>query len=104
MLKHACHIFFAAWVVFAAQAHAEDCRIVGYVGARNAADSWDAGKVDTLIFAFAHVKDGDVVLADAAKPRLQGILALKKDHPRLRVTISVGGWDAGRFSEAAASA
>lgn len=45
------------------------------------------------------MKDGAVVLADAAKPRLQGIPALKKDHPRLQVTMSVGGWGAGGFSE-----
>lgn len=104
MLKHVCLIFFAALAAFAAQAHAQDYRIIGYVGARNADASWDAGKIDTLIFAFAHVKDGEVVLADAAKPRLQGILALKQGHPQLRVTISVGGWGAGGFSEAAASA
>ena len=96
-------IFVALLLLFAIDVHARDYRIVGYIGTRNASDTWDAGKVDTLIFAFAHVADGDVVLADAAKPRLQNILALKAGHPKLRVTISVGGWGAGGFSEAAAT-
>jgi chitinase len=104
MLKLAYRILVAALLVFAATAHAQPYRIVGYVGARSAGDSWDPGKVDTLIFAFAQVVDGEVVLADAAKPRLRGILALRTDHPKLRVAISVGGWGAGGFSEAAASA
>lgn len=104
MWKHVHRASVTALLAFAFQAHAHDYRIVGYIGARNASDTWDAGKVDTLIFAFANVVNGEVTLVDAAKPRLQGILALKADHPRLRVTISVGGWGAGGFSEAAASA
>jgi chitinase len=104
MLKLAGRILVAALLASAVTAYAQPYRTVGYIGARNASDTWDAGKVDTLIFAFANVINAEVTLADAAKPRLQGILALKAGHPRLRVTISVGGWGAGGFSEAAASA
>jgi len=101
---HMSRKFVALLLAFTLNVHAHDYRIVGYVGARNASDTWDPGKVDTLIFAFANVINGEVTLADAAKPRLQGILALKAGHLKLRVTISVGGWGAGGFSEAAASA
>ncbi|WP_018971426.1 glycoside hydrolase family 18 protein [Rudaea cellulosilytica] len=104
MLTPLNRIFAALLLGFALHAHAQDYRIVGYVGARNADDRWDPGKVDTLIFAFAGVHDGEVALDDKAIPRLQRILALKADHPRLRVMISVGGWGSGGFSEAAATA
>ena len=104
MLTSLNRILAALLLGFALHAHAQDYRIVGYVGARNTDDRWDPGKVDTLIFAFAGVHDGEVALDDKAIPRLQRILALKADHPRLRVMISVGGWGSGGFSEAAATA
>jgi chitinase len=86
-----------------AQAQAQPYRIVGYVGAHGADDRWDPGKVDTLIFSFAHVADGEVVLDAKAQSRLREVIALKTGRPQLRVSISVGGWGAGGFSEAAAS-
>ncbi|MBN8888343.1 MAG: chitinase [Rudaea sp.] len=88
----------------AVHAQAQPYRIVGYVGGRDAGDTWDAGKVDTLIFSFAKVAGGEVVLDAEARSRLHKVLALKAGHPQLRVSISVGGWGAGGFSEAAASA
>lgn len=103
MLTSLNRILLALLLGAALQAHAQDYRIVGYVGARNASDRWDPGKIDTLIFAFAGVRDGEVTLGPDAIPRLQHILALKAGRPRLRVTISVGGWGAGGFSEAAAT-
>lgn len=104
MLKRMRPALAIVLLIWALVAQAQPYRIVGYVGARNTGDHWDPGKVDTLIFAFATMANGEVVLADAAKPRLQDILALKTNHPKLRVAISVGGWGAGGFSEAAATA
>jgi hypothetical protein len=61
-------------------------------------------KIDTLIFAFAHLTEGRVLLDGAGKEHLLELTALKAIHPALRVAISVGGWGAGGFSEAASTA
>ncbi len=106
MLTMTYRILVAVLLTFAchAQAQAQPYRIVGYVGNRSAGDTWDPGKVDTLIFAFAGLVNGEITLDAAASARLQRVLALKAGRPQLRVLVSVGGWSAGGFSEAAASA
>jgi chitinase len=78
-------------------------RIVGYTTRWNPAQDRDAGKIDTLIFAFATVIDGRVLLDTVGEEHLHRLIALKATHPTLNVTISVGGWGAGGFSEAAGS-
>jgi len=78
-------------------------RVVGYAVANKPISASQAAHIDTLIFAFAKLVDGQVVLdADAAR-RLQTLTALKADHPQLKVVVSVGGWGVGGFSEAASS-
>jgi chitinase len=77
-------------------------RIVGYATGWDGADQ-EAGKIDTLIFAFATVADGRVVVDAAAQEHLRQLTALKAAHSALKVAISVGGWGAGGFSEAASS-
>jgi chitinase len=78
-------------------------RIVGYATGWNPLQTKDAGKIDTLIFAFAQLKNGSVVLDDNGAKRLQDLLALKSNNPKLKVDISVGGWSVGGFSEAAST-
>jgi chitinase len=78
-------------------------RIVGYASGWNPLQTKDAGKIDTLIFAFAQLKNGRVVLDDNGAKRLQDLIALKSKNPKLKVTISVGGWTVGGFSEAAST-
>jgi chitinase len=78
--------------------------IVGYATDWDPAEDAQAGKIDTLIFAFAQVTDGRVTLDQAAQERLARLIAVKAAHPALKVAISVGGWGAGGFSEAAGSA
>lgn len=79
-------------------------RIVGYDTVNKHIDELAVDKLDVLIFAFARVKQGKVVLEDDAASRLQKLIALKASHPGLKVMISVGGWGAGGFSEAASTA
>ena len=77
--------------------------IVGY------ATYWDKTMPDpTLLthinYAFAHIKS-DFETLDIKEPsRLQKIAALKSSNPGLKVCLSVGGWEAGNFSEMAADA
>jgi chitinase len=79
-------------------------RVVGYATGWNPAQAKDLDKIDTLIFAFAKVEDGRVVLGDHAAQKLQALVALKRRDPTLKVDVSVGGWGAGGFSEAARTA
>lgn len=94
---------FAVGNAAMAQTASSSYRIVGYANGWNPVQTKDAGKIDTLIFAFAHPQGGNVVIADHDLKNLQDLLALKKLNPRLKVDISVGGWSVGGFSEAASS-
>jgi chitinase len=78
-------------------------RIVGYATGWDAAQDRDAGKIDTLIFAFAKLTEGRVAIDAAGEEHLRELTRLKATHSALKVTISVGGWGAGGFSEAAGS-
>lgn len=85
--------------------HADDThyRIVGYATAHHAIPAASVGHIDTLIFAFASLEDGRVVLDDADARRLLGLTQLKSSHPDLKVVVSVGGWGVDGFSAAASS-
>ncbi len=91
-------------VIGHAQASPAHYRVVGYATGWNPLQDKDAGKIDTLIFAFAQLQQGRVTLDAARAQRLRQLIALKATHPRLTVEISVGGWSIGGFSEAAATA
>src|SRR5574337_60899 len=64
-------------------------RVIGYATDWNPVQDKDLHKFDTLIFAFAVVQDGRVVLTDAAAEKLQSLVALKQRDPGLKVDISV---------------
>lgn len=99
-------VLLAAWPPMSSGTAAAPAygRIVGYATGWDPAQNKDAGKIDTLIFAFAKLLDGQVVLDTAGEEHLRQLTALKADHSALSVIISIGGWAAGGFSEAASSA
>ena len=84
------------------QAQAAERVVVAYV------TSWTQTIPDPTVmthinYAFGHVNDSfDGVRIDNPD-RLRMIVDLKKQNPKLRVLLSVGGWGSGRFSEMAAS-
>lgn len=107
--KAAARALLAGALLFAvattsARTPASPPRIVGYATGWNPAQDAQLPKIDTLIFAFARLHDGRVELDPDAVTRLHSLIALKANHPHLQVLISVGGWGAGGFSEAAATA
>lgn len=57
-----------------------------------------------LFYAFATIDDGRCVVDAQAAGHFQALAALKRTHPRLHTLISIGGWNAGGFSDAALTA
>ena len=86
-------------------ANAGTPRVIGYVMDGPAPLQLTATKLDVVNFAFAVVRpDGSVYLPDYVDPaRLHAVVAKRADNPSLQVVLSIGGWGAGNFSEAAAS-
>jgi len=75
--------------------------IVAYV------TSWSTVKPDPFLmthinYAFGHVNNSfDGVRIDNPE-RLKEIAGLRKENPKLKVLLSIGGWGSGNFSEMAA--
>lgn len=86
----------------APSSHHERYRLIGYVAGWQPATRIDVEKLTAINYAFAHIAAGAVVLdAPRAVDFLAGLRALKARNPRLEILVSVGGWGADGFSDAA---
>ena len=86
-----------------AQEAAHDYRVIGYVMDGPTLPKISADKLDVINFAFAQVNPAHEVFLprETAAASLAGLVALREDNPDLKVLLSIGGWGAGNFSEAA---
>jgi chitinase len=83
-----------------AHGHGARYRLVGYVAREPGQITAEA--LTALNYAFAHIDGGRVVLdAPGAADALSRLRALKSRNPRLKLLVSVGGWGADGFSDAA---
>ena len=91
--------------VAAAQPAAPDFRVVAYVASWSMPAVIHAEKLTHVNLAFAHIDGGGRVVFDNpdVAPAMKTLLALKQQNPTLKVIISVGGWEAEGFSDAALS-
>lgn len=80
-----------------------DYRVIGYVTDGPALPKISADKLDVINFAFAQVNPAHEVFLPkpTAAGSLAGLVALRKNNRGLKVLLSIGGWGAGNFSEAA---
>lgn len=87
-------------------AFAAPLRLVGYATARTDFARLPAERLTHLNYAFAVVNPaGDVVLPSPTDAgHLAQLVALRSRHPDLRILLSVGGWGADHFSDAALTA
>lgn len=78
-------------------------KVVGYVSSRTNFESIDATKVTHLNYAFAKVRGDDVVYFETteAPAHLARLRSLKAVNPELKIILSIGGWGAEWFSDAA---
>ena len=78
-------------------------RIVGYVDGRVAAAKIDPAKLTHINYAFAQVSPAGEIFFQRtnAVTNLVGLRELKKKNPNLKLLVSVGGWGADNFSDAA---
>ena len=63
-----------------------------------------ADKLTHLFYAFARIEHGHCVVAPEAPAHFAALAELKRQHPTLRTLISIGGWEADGFSDAARTA
>jgi chitinase len=94
--------FFACVLGVVALPAGAESRVVAYVQGGSIPAVIHPEKLTHINFSFAHISDGRAVLdMPGSAEDLATLRALKKVNPRLKVLVSVGGWTADGFSDAA---
>ena len=93
--------YLASHLVVAAEL--PEFRVIAYVAGWSPPPIIHAEKLTHINFAFARIgADGKVAFENPRfAPVLESLVALKQQNPRLKVLISIGGWEADGFSDAA---
>lgn len=78
-------------------------RLIGYVGEKELANMLekDIKALDVINIAFGHVVSGRVVWEHPEC--CDAIERIRTIHPELKLVLSIGGWGAGGFSDAAST-
>jgi chitinase len=81
-------------------------KVVAYVTGWSPPVAIDTSRITHVNFAFATIDATGqaTVPAGESEARLRDIVALRREHPSLRVLVSIGGWGADGFSDAALDA
>ena len=67
--------------------------IAYYYGTPSNLDSFDISKIDEIIFSFGRLQGNRFHVRSARDTAIiEKMVALKKDHPNLKVVLSLGGW------------
>jgi len=103
MLRSA--LLLAVSLLGAIPAAAGDLRVVAYaIGWEGTPPAMDPAELTHINFAFGKIEGGKVVLPNpGVAANLAHLRSLKTRNPRLKVLLSVGGWEAEGFSDAALS-
>lgn len=76
--------------------------VIGYVGTRDLAGMLEADivKFDVINIAFGHIHDS-VITWEVPEDIKDSLARIRKNNPKIKIILSIGGWSAGGFSEAA---
>lgn len=79
-------------------------KVIGYVGTRDLSTvrEQDILSLDVINIAFAGLVEGRVVWPGGEESR-EALQRIRRIHPGIRLVLSVGGWGADGFSQAAAN-
>lgn len=77
-------------------------KVIGYVGTRNLGKmrEEDIQKLDVINIAFGHIRDSEVVWEEGVGREAE-LERIRRIHPEIKIILSVGGWSADGFSQAA---
>ncbi|MGK6351713.1 glycoside hydrolase family 18 protein [Parapedobacter sp. DT-150] len=76
-----------------AQQPADFSVIAYYTGDEKTIDRYDVGKLTHIIFSFGHLKNGRFHIENKRDTAtILHLVALKKQHPKLKIMLSLGGW------------
>src|SRR5688572_22297415 len=64
-------------------------------------DAIPGGLLTHVFYAFATIENGHLTLPSQAPSHIEAFTALKRAHPGLHPVLSIGGWSAGGFPDAA---
>ena len=77
-------------------------KVIGYVGTRDLGRmrEEDIRKLDVINIAFGHIRENETVWEDGAGTE-ESLERIRRIHPEIRIILSIGGWSADGFSQAA---
>lgn len=78
-------------------------KLIGYVSTKDLSflSATDIKALDVINLAFGHINGGCVIYAPDYL--IEECIRIRKENPECKIVLSVGGWSAGGFSEAASS-
>lgn len=92
-------VFFIVLALSAMAAEAQSYKarhlaVIGYYAGRSTAvDSFPTAELTHIIFSFCHLNGNRLSIMNARdSATLHTLVALKQDHPALKVIVSLGGW------------
>ena len=85
--------FLFSFLLVAAQKKQPYKIIAYYTGNGETIKQYPVDKLTHIIYSFLKLRNDTLTFRDSAQQNtLQQLVGLKKDHPKLKIMVSIGGW------------